>query len=140
MRGHIPKNFIAQLIDRTDIVPIIQARVQLKKAGANFMGRCPFHEEKSPSFTVSPNKQFYHCFGCGAHGNVISFLMEYDRLEFVAAVEHLAAQLGLEIPRENATDTSTPIADYQDDYAILEEASRYFQLHLKNSPKAIDYL
>src|SRR3989338_5085236 len=112
MRGHIPKNFISQLIDRTDIVPIIQARVQLKKAGANFMGRCPFHEEKSPSFTVSPNKQFYHCFGCGAHGNVISFLMEYDRLEFVAAVEYLAAQLGLEIPRENTSETTSHTANY----------------------------
>ena len=85
MAGLIPQQFIDDLLDRTDIVEIIDGRVALRKSGQNYSGLCPFHNEKSPSFTVSQSKQFYHCFGCGAHGNAIGFLMEFDRLEFPAA-------------------------------------------------------
>ena len=100
MAGRIPREFIDDLIARTDIVDIIDARVKLKKAGRNYQACCPFHNEKSPSFSVAPDKQFYHCFGCGAHGNVISFLMDYDRLEFVEAIEELARTHGIDVPRE----------------------------------------
>ncbi len=100
MAGRIPQTFIDELIARADIVQIIGSRVQLKKAGREFKACCPFHGEKTPSFTVSPDKQFYHCFGCGAHGTALGFLMEHDRLDFVDAVEELASQVGLEVPRE----------------------------------------
>jgi DNA primase len=99
--GRIPKQFIDDLIERTDVVDLIDAKVPLKKAGKNYQACCPFHNEKSPSFSVSPEKQFYHCFGCGAHGNVIGFLMEYEQLEFVEAIEELARLHGLDIPRED---------------------------------------
>ncbi len=101
MAGKIPRSFIDDLISRHDIVDVIDARVKLKKQGKNFGACCPFHNEKTPSFSVSQEKQFYHCFGCGVHGNVLDFVMEYDRLEFVDAIEELASQLGLEVPREN---------------------------------------
>ncbi len=100
MAGQIPQRFIDDLLARTDVVEIVGERVKLKKTGRNHSGLCPFHQEKSPSFTVSADKQFYHCFGCGAHGNALRFLMEYDRLRFPEAVEQLAARLGLEVPRE----------------------------------------
>ena len=96
----IPREFIDDLITRTDIVEIVESRISLKKAGKNYQACCPFHTEKSPSFTVSRDKQFYHCFGCGAHGNAISFLMEYERLDFVDCIEELASLHGLEILRE----------------------------------------
>lgn len=102
MKGLIPRTFIDDLLARTDIVELVNTRVKLKKAGRDYQACCPFHHEKSPSFTVSQNKQFYHCFGCGAHGNAISFLMEYDKLEFVEAVEELAAIYGLDVPREQS--------------------------------------
>ena len=95
----IPASFIQELIARADVVEIVGRYVQLKKAGANFMGLCPFHGEKSPSFSVSPTKQFYHCFGCGAHGTALGFLMEYDKLSFPEAIEELASRLGLDVPR-----------------------------------------
>ena len=88
--GRIPDSFLDELLQRTDIVELIEARVPLKRAGREYQARCPFHDERSPSFTVSPAKQFYHCFGCGAHGTALKFLMEYDRLEFLDAVEELA--------------------------------------------------
>src|SRR5712664_4897007 len=100
MAGRIPQAFIDEIVSRSDIVEIIGARVPLKKSGREFKACCPFHQEKSPSFTVSPDKQFYHCFGCGAHGTVIGFLMEYERMSFVEAVEDLARRAGMEIPRE----------------------------------------
>ena len=96
----IPQEFIEEVLARTDIVEIIEPRITLKKSGQNYSGLCPFHDENTPSFTVSPQKQFYHCFGCGAHGSVIGFLMNYEGLEFVDAVEELARTAGLEVPRE----------------------------------------
>ena len=103
MAGKIPRDFIDDLLSRTDVVDIVDSRVKLKKAGKNYQACCPFHNEKSPSFTVSQEKQFYHCFGCGAHGNAISFMMEFDRLEFVEAIEELARFHGLEVPREKGS-------------------------------------
>jgi DNA primase len=100
MSGLIPKQFIVDLIDRADVVEVVGRRVQLKKAGKEFKACCPFHDEKSPSFTVSPGKGFYHCFGCGEHGNALDFLMQYDHMEFVEAVESLAGLMGVEVPRE----------------------------------------
>ncbi len=135
--GHIPRSFIDDLLARTDIAEIIGNRIQLKKAGRNFIALCPFHTEKTPSFTVSPSKQFYYCFGCGAHGNVISFLMDYDRLEFVDAIETLAAHLGLEVPHETSTQDNSGIKDF---YPLLLKTSKYYQQQLRQSKQAIDYL
>ena len=104
MAGRIPQHFIDDLIARSDIVEIIGSRIALKKAGKEYKVCCPFHNEKTPSFTVSPSKQFYHCFGCGAHGTVVGFLMEHDRLEFVEAIEDLAARAGLDVPHEAGRD------------------------------------
>src|SRR3989337_1363927 len=98
--GLIPKNFIQDLLNRLDIVDVIERYVPLKKAGANFVACCPFHNEKSPSFTVSQSKQFYHCFGCGAHGTAISFVMQHTGAGFVDAVEELAGSMGITVPRE----------------------------------------
>ena len=98
--ARIPDAFIDDLVSRIDIVELIGSRVPLKRAGREYQARCPFHDERSPSFTVSPAKGFYHCFGCGAHGTALKFLMEYDRLEFLDAVEELARQAGVEVPRE----------------------------------------
>ncbi|NBO04704.1 MAG: DNA primase, partial [Betaproteobacteria bacterium] len=95
----IPQSFIQELLDRTDVVEVVGAHVRLKKTGANFSGLCPFHGEKTPSFTVSPTKQFYHCFGCGAHGSAIGFLMEHLGMGYVEAIETLASQQGLSVPR-----------------------------------------
>ena len=100
MAGRIPSEFIDQLLSQADIVDVINARIPLKKAGREFQACCPFHHEKTPSFTVSPSKQFYHCFGCGAHGSAISFVMEYDNLAFPDAVEEVARQVGVEVPRD----------------------------------------
>ena len=100
MTGRIPREFIQELLVRVDLVELIDSRVSLRKSGNNFVARCPFHDEKTPSFSVSREKQFYHCFGCGAKGNAISFLMDYDHLSFLEAVEVLADSLGLKIPRE----------------------------------------
>src|SRR5262245_66486268 len=102
MAGRIPKSFIDELVARADIVEVVGARVTLKRAGSNYKGLCPFHGEKTPSFTVSPSKGFYHCFGCSAHGTAIGFLMAYDNLEFPEAVEALAEMMGLEVPRGSA--------------------------------------
>ena len=104
MAGLIPQSFIDDLLDRIDIVEVVNARVQLKKSGKNYKACCPFHEEKSPSFTVAQDKQFYYCFGCGTGGNALGFVMEFDRLDFLPAVEMLAKNAGLEIPREATQD------------------------------------
>jgi DNA primase len=98
----IPETFIHELLNRIDVVDVVDKRVQLKKAGANYVACCPFHKEKTPSFSVSPSKQFYHCFGCGAHGSAISFLIEHDGLTFVEAVNDLASSVGLKVPNDNA--------------------------------------
>jgi DNA primase len=137
--GRIPQYFIDQLIARTDIVEVIGTRVPLRKAGKEFKACCPFHDEKTPSFNVVPDKQFYHCFGCGAHGTALGFLMEYDHLNFVEAVEELAARAGLDVPREEVTNTTTAKPS-QDHYALLEQAGEYFRQQLRGSQPAIDYL
>jgi DNA primase len=136
MPGLIPDSFIEELLGRIDIVEIIERRVPLKKAGREFQARCPFHDEKTPSFTVSPQKQFYHCFGCGAHGSAIGFLMNYEGLEFVDAVEDLARHAGLQVPRE-ARSAPRPAAGL---YEVLEEAAAWYQSQLKDSAEAIEYL
>ena len=141
MAGRIPQSFIDELIARADIVEVINARVPLKKKGREYTACCPFHNEKTPSFTVSEAKQFYHCFGCGAHGTAIGFLMEYEHLDFVDAIETLAAEYHLEVPRERAPEGSSQSRDgKQDLYAILEKASSVYQQQLRHSDKAIEYL
>jgi len=130
--------FLDDLLARSDIVEVIGARVPLKRAGREYSARCPFHDERSPSFTVSPTKQFYHCFGCGAHGTAIKFLMEYDRLEFLDAVEELAKRAGIEVPREAVQRHATP--DSQDLYATLDAAARFYVTQLQGSDKARAYL
>ena len=139
MSGRIPQYFIDQLIARTDIVEVIGTRVPLRKAGKEYKACCPFHDEKTPSFNVVPDKQFYHCFGCGAHGTALGFLMEYDHLSFVEAVEELAARAGLEVPREEAINAGAAKPS-QDSYALLEQAGEYFRQQLRSSQAAIDYL
>ncbi len=133
----IPQTFLDDLLGRTDIVALIGSRIQLKKAGRDWQACCPFHNEKTPSFTVSPNKQFYHCFGCGAHGNALRFLMEYDRLEFLDAVEALAHLAGVEVPRDAASPKTT---DNKPLYALMEQAAKHYREQLRASQKAIDYL
>lgn len=135
MAGQIPKQFIDELLARTDIVELIDQRVPLKKAGRNYAACCPFHSEKSPSFTVSPDKQFYHCFGCGAHGNAISFMMEFEQLEFVEAIEELAQQHHLEIPREQGAVKNRPSAQ-ADDYHLMQQAAGFYQQQLQSHPNA----
>jgi len=105
--GTIPRSFIESLLSRADVVQVINQRVPLKKAGTSYKACCPFHDEKTPSFNVSQTKQFYHCFGCGASGDALKFLMEYEGLSFVEAIEALASQLGLEVPRERLSPEKT---------------------------------
>jgi DNA primase len=139
MAGRIPKSFIDELVARADIVEVVGARVTLKRAGSNYKGLCPFHGEKTPSFTVSPSKGFYHCFGCSAHGTAIGFLMEYDNLEFPEAVEALAEMMGLEVPRENVGQPERK--DENDElYALLREADQIYRAALRTSETAIAYL
>ncbi len=137
----IPQSFIADLLNRVDIVDVVGQHVKLKKAGANYQGLCPFHSEKSPSFSVSPTKQFYHCFGCGAHGSAISFLMEYSGLGYVDAIEELARSAGLDVPREERS--ANDIAKQQRAMALSEvmsAAADWYRQQLKSSPRAIEYL
>src|SRR6478609_33320 len=129
--------FIDDLLARTDIVELVGSRVPLKRQGREYSARCPFHDERSPSFTVSPVKQFYHCFGCGAHGTAISFLMNYDRLEFLDAVEELCKKVGMEIPRDQRAVVANP--DSRDQYNALEAAAKFFQKQLEGSEKARSY-
>ena len=136
--ARIPDAFIDDLLARTDIVELVGARVPLKRQGKEYSARCPFHDERSPSFTVSPTKQFYHCFGCGAHGTAISFLMNYDRLEFLDAVEELARHAGMEVPRDTQQRNANP--DSQGLYDAVEAASKFFQKQLASSDKARAYL
>ena len=150
MAGRIPRQFIDDLLARADIVDIVDSRVPLKKAGKNYQACCPFHNEKSPSFTVSQDKQFYHCFGCGEHGNAISFLMEFDRLDFVDAIEELANHCGIEVVRE---ENNTSPAEHrrqqevyqqkQDDYELMNQISHFYQQQLKvaaDKEVAVNYL
>ncbi|MEW8014733.1 MAG: DNA primase [Candidatus Sedimenticola endophacoides] len=140
MAGKIPAQFIDELITRVDIVDLINGRVALKKAGKEYQACCPFHDEKTPSFTVSRDKQFYHCFGCGAHGTAIGFLMEYDNMGFVEAVEELARQQGVEVPREGGHAQGP---DHRPLHQMLERAAIYYREQLRGHPqasRAIDYL
>jgi len=136
----IPKNFIQDLLNRLDIVDVVERYVPLKKAGANYVACCPFHSEKSPSFTVSQSKQFYHCFGCGAHGTAIGFVMEHAGLGFVDAVEELARNAGLEVPHERPAVGETYHKVAPDLYEVMQNATRYYRDQLKLSQRAIDYL
>lgn len=141
----IPQTFIQELVARTDVVEIVGRYVQLKKGGANFMGLCPFHGEKSPSFSVSPTKQFYHCFGCGKNGNAISFLMDHVGMTFVEAVTDLAQQYGMQVPEDDASpeDRARAAEQKQKQHTlsdVLEKACDAYKRGLKESPKAIDYL
>lgn len=144
MAGRIPQHFIDDLMQRIDIVEVIDSRVPLKKAGREYQACCPFHTEKTPSFTVSPTKQFYYCFGCGAHGTALGFLMDYEHLDFVDAIEDLARSAGLEVPREEGTggtyereDTTGPL------YELLTQAANFFRQQLRQHPeaaRAVNYL
>ena len=140
MAGLIPQNFIDDLIARSDIVEVINARVPLKRKGKEFTACCPFHNEKTPSFTVSENKQFYYCFGCHAKGNVIGFLMDYEHLSYVDAIETLAADQHLDVPHEDNALSNKNKEDKQPLYDILKQASELFQKQLKTSERAIAYL
>jgi len=136
----IPQDFIQQLLDRTDIVAVVERYVPLKKAGANYQARCPFHNEKSPSFSVSPTKQFYHCFGCGAHGTAISFLMEHAGYSFVEAVKELAGQVGLQVPDDGSHRVPEEETRRDKLYERMEVASRHYRQALKTAESAIAYL
>ena len=138
MRGLIPDSFIDELLARVDIVDVIERRVPLKKAGREWTACCPFHNERTPSFYVSPAKQFFHCFGCGVHGSAIKFLMDYDRLEFPDAVEELAQSVGLTVPREGGRD-ERPREDKTDLYALLDASASWYQQQLPGSVEAKAY-
>jgi len=135
----IPESFIQELLNRIDVVDVIDKRVTLKKAGANYLACCPFHQEKTPSFTVSPSKQFYHCFGCGEHGSAISFLIEYEGLTFVDAITELANSIGLKVPNDapQRIEKSTEYANLEE---VIKIASIFYQKQLRKSSKAINYL
>lgn len=142
MAGRIPTSFIDELLVRVDIVDVIDSRVQLKKTGREYQACCPFHNEKTPSFTVSPDKQFYHCFGCGAHGSALGFLMEYEHMGFVEAIEELASGAGMEVPREAGGHVSEE-RSHQDLYGVMEQAATYYCQQLKqhgDASRATDYL
>jgi len=134
MAGLIPQSFINELLARVDLVEQIDRRIGLKKAGRNYTARCPFHDEKTPSFSVNPDKQFYYCFGCGASGNAISFLMEYEGQDFVSAVEALASEQGMEVPRDSSDVQQQP--KYQALYALMQQCADYYCQQLKNHPQA----
>ncbi len=135
----IPQDFIQTLLNRVDIVEVIDRRVPLKKAGANYQACCPFHNEKSPSFTVSPTKQFYHCFGCGAHGTAIGFLMEYAGLGYVDAIKELAGQVGISVPEGPAVNPER-VKQAASLVEIMQRAAQLYRKQLKQAPRAIDYL
>ncbi|MGH8808843.1 MAG: DNA primase, partial [Noviherbaspirillum sp.] len=139
----IPQSFIQDLLNRVDIVDVVGRYVQLKKGGANYMGLCPFHNEKSPSFTVSPTKQFYHCFGCGAHGTAIGFLIEYSGLGFVEAVKDLAQGVGMVVPDEDRLPPAQRAEVQAKSLALSEvmtKANDFYRQQLRNAQNAIDYL
>ena len=142
MAGRIPRQFIDDLVNRSDIVEVIDARVPLRKAGKDYKACCPFHEEKTPSFTVSADKQFFHCFGCGKHGTAIGFLMEYEHLSFPEAVEELARQAGLTVPYEGGRSTPEPQAG-ADLWDLMRDAARFYRNQLRehpDAPRAVEYL
>ncbi|MDX9875460.1 MAG: DNA primase, partial [Spongiibacteraceae bacterium] len=143
MAGRIPQAFIDDLLERTDLVEVVDRRVPLRKAGRNYTARCPFHDEKTPSFSVNPDKQFFYCFGCGAGGNAISFVMDFDRVDFPQAVETLAHLAGLEVPREERAHEAPARQRQRDIYELLQAAADFYREQLRSHPqrqRAIDYL
>lgn len=141
MAGRIPQTFIDDLLNRLDIVDIVDSRVKLKKTGRNYSACCPFHQEKTPSFTVSPDKQFYYCFGCGASGNALGFVMDFDHLDFPTAVDSLASLVGLEVPREQHSQKRGP--DHSPLYELMTQANAFYNEQLiqaSDAPRAIHYL
>ena len=143
MSGGIPREFIDDLLVRVDIVDLIDSHVPLKKAGSSYVARCPFHTEKSPSFSVNRKKQFYHCFGCGVGGNAISFLIEFSHLDFIEAVEDLAGFVGIDVPREKDLGSSAQRQDFSALYSILEQVAVFYVEQLRNNSQgkgAIKYL
>ncbi len=137
MSGLIPQDFIDDLVARADIVEVVGRRVQLKKAGREYKACCPFHDEKTPSFTVSPGKGFYHCFGCGAHGTAVGFLMEFDHMNFVEAIESLANSMGLDVPR---SESDRPARRYDELFSLMDSVARHWQSLMKDTPAAVNYL
>ncbi|MDP5053795.1 MAG: DNA primase, partial [Congregibacter sp.] len=146
MAGRIPQSFIDDLLDRVDIVDVIDRRVILKKTGKNYSARCPFHDEKSPSFSVNPEKQFYYCFGCGAGGNALGFIMDYENIDFPQAVENLAGNVGLEVVREESRGQPTAAKGESPNkplYDLMERSTQFYKDALKQHPQrqaAVDYL
>ena len=136
----IPDSFIQDLLNRVDIVDVIDRSVPLKKAGANYSACCPFHNEKSPSFTVSPTKQFYHCFGCGAHGSALGFIMEYQGISFVEAVHELAKTVGMIVPQETRPEDEIRAKALPGLHEVMQQAANYYKAQLKQSERAIEYL
>ena len=136
----IPESFIQELLGRVDIVDVVERHVPLKKAGVNYSACCPFHSEKTPSFTVSASKQFYHCFGCGAHGSAISFVMQYSGLGFIDAVEDLASHVGMQVPRDAPERYAQNAARKAPLTELLARATKFYREQLKQSPKAVEYL
>jgi DNA primase len=139
-RNLIPQSFIQDLLNRVDIVDVVERYVPLKKAGANYVACCPFHSEKSPSFTVSQTKQFYHCFGCGAHGTAIGFMIEYAGVGFIDAVKDLAQSAGMQVPEIQRERPRGKTEEGDDLYEVLLKAAQHYRQQLKNSPRAIEYL
>ena len=143
MAGRIPQSFIDDLLARVDVIDVVDSRVKLKKTGKNYSACCPFHNEKSPSFTVSPDKQFYYCFGCGASGSALKFVMEFDGLSFPDAVEKLATQAGMEVPREQVSFEARQEIQHQPLFELMQKAGLYFEQMLRSHEqrgKAVDYL
>lgn len=148
MAGLIPQTFLDNLLDRLDIVEVIDRRVKLKKTGKNYSARCPFHDEKTPSFSVNPEKQFYYCFGCGAGGNALGFVMDYENLGFPQAVENLAGSVGMAVPREESRPATGPGSSAEEQsnrqlYAVMEEVAHYYKRELRTHPeakRAVEYL
>ena len=150
MASRIPQAFIDELLDRTDIVDLVDGHVKLKKTGRNYSACCPFHKEKTPSFSVAPDKQFYYCFGCGAGGNAIGFMMQLANMNFPEAVEELAGKAGLTVPKDDSITSKAASAASQaktqarnQAYALLNSASQYYQSQLRRHPdrqKAVTYL
>ena len=134
MAGLIPQSFIDDLLSRVDIVEVIDKRVKLRKTGKNYSACCPFHQEKSPSFSVEPDKQFYYCFGCGAAGNALGFVMNFDKAEFPEAVESLASDYGLTVPREEkSAQSEKKRQEHEDLLSALEQANLYYQQQLQQT-------
>ena len=143
MTGLIPQSFIDDLLHRTDIVEVIDKRVPLKKRGNNYTACCPFHQEKTPSFSVNQDRQFYYCFGCGAGGNAIGFVMNFEQSEFPQALETLARDAGLEVPREESKAQQQKSSENAEIIKVLELASKFYQFQLRqhsNKNEAVSYL